>query len=110
MFALVDVAAVLGSLSFTTLALTAGGKLRERLQERFFPDAEDRVASSKAGEIVDRWGLIGLATIGATLLGPTITLMAALIFGVDRKRFLAWYSLGTVVGFGLLTAFWVAVT
>ena len=79
------------------------------IQQRFFPDAEDKVASSRAGEIIDRWGVVGLATVAATVLGPTVTLMAALVLGVDRARFLRWYLAGTVVGFGLLTVFWAAV-
>ena len=106
----VYLAATLGSVGFTLLALSVGGRWRDRLQKRFFPDAEDRVASSRAGEIMDRWGVVGLATVGATLLGPSVTLMAALVLGVDRTRFLRWYLAVTVVSFALLTVFWVAVT
>lgn len=39
---------------------------------------------------MDRWGLIGFATLGAALLGPTMTLLTALVLGLERRRFLRW--------------------
>ena len=102
-------AAVLGSVSFTLTLLFLLGRHRDRVVDRFFPDAEERVRGSRAGEIVGRWGEIGLATIGGLLLGPSLTLTAALIMGVDRRRFTIWFLISTVVGFALLTLFWVAV-
>ena len=105
----VYIAAVLGSVSFTLVVLFFGGKVRDSVSRRFFPDIDQRVADSKASEILNRWGIIGLALVGSTLLGPSITLAAALILGVDRNRFLFWYVVSTVVGFALLTLFWVLV-
>ena len=102
----VYVAATLGSLTFTSVL---GGPARDRVTARFFPGAEEKVTASKAGGILDKYGVVGLAVIGSTLLGPTITLLAALIFGVDRRRFLVWYAGATIVGFALMTLFWVAV-
>lgn len=106
----VYIAASLGSVLWTLAAMTLGGRLRDRAMARFVPDAAERVASSKAGVIVARWGIVGLATVGSVVLGPTLTILAALVFGVERKRFLSWYVASTLVGFALLTAFWVAVT
>lgn len=54
-----------------------------------------------------RWGEPGLAVIGAAVLGPTATLVAAVVIGVDRRRFLTWYIAGTVVSFAALTLLWV---
>ena len=102
-------AAVLGSLTFAALVLTLGPRLRDRAFQRFFPDAESKVRESRATEIVDRWGTPGLALFGSILLGPTITLLAALILGLDRKRFAVWWLISTVVGFAGVTIFWVAV-
>lgn len=64
------------------------------------------MAASKASGILDKYGVAGLAVIGSTILGPTITLLAALIFGVDRRRFLFWYIGATIIGFALMTLFW----
>ena len=105
----VYVAATLGSLAFTSVFVVLGGPARDRVIARLFPGAEEKVAASRAGGILDRYGVVGLAVIGSTLLGPTITLLAALIFGVDRRRFLIWYAGATIVGFALMTLFWVAV-
>lgn len=93
-----------GSIAFMLTFLALG----ERLTKRFFPDAEDRVAGSRARSFLDRWGVPGLAIIGGTLLGPTVTLLAAVVLGVDRRRFARWYSAATVVGFALFTLFWSA--
>lgn len=106
----VYLAAVLGSIVFTLVALSLGGRFRDHIQQRFFPDAEERVAASRAGEIIDRWGVAGLATVGGLVLGPTVTLMTALVLGIDRSKFLRWYVASTVVGFALLTVVWTAVT
>ena len=107
---LVYVAAVAGSLSFTLIILRLGGPAIEKTLNRLMPDATQRVRESRAQDIFDRWGVIGLATIGGTLLGPAITLAAALLLRVDRRRFTIWYVLSTLIGFALLTAFWVLVT
>lgn len=106
----VYVAAVVGSLGFTLMVLALGGRARDVLVRRFYPDAAERVAASQAGAILDRWGTVGLAVVGSTVLGPSLTLLAALVLGVDRRRFAIWYVVATVIGFALLTAFWVLVT
>ena len=54
-------------------------------------------------------GVWGLVVIGGLLLGPTVTLAAALVLGVERRRFAAWHVASTVVMFAVLTAFWAAV-
>lgn len=107
---LVYVAAVAGSLSFTLIILGLGGPAIEKALNRLMPDATNRVRESAAQDIIDRWGVIGLATIGGTLLGPAITLAAALLLRVNRRRFTIWYVLSTLIGLALLTAFWVLVT
>jgi hypothetical protein len=74
-----------------------------------FTGLGESVEQSRANDIVNRWGVVGLATIGGLVLGPTLTLGAALLLGVDLGRFAIWYSISTVVGFALLTVLWSAV-
>ena len=105
----VFIVTALGSLMFGGLFLLVGQRAHDALFERVMPGAADRVSSSRAGEIVQRWGAPGLAVVGGLILGPTITLLAALVLPVDVKGFAAWYAASTIVGFGLLTACWTAV-
>lgn len=98
-----------GAMIATWAFLFPGGRAWRTVTRRLFPNAERRVVNSRAAAIVDRWGTPGLASVGLVVLGPTITLLAALVFGVDRRRFLAWSALGTVGFFGFLTVFWSAV-
>ena len=104
----VFIAAVVGSLAFAGVVLSLGGPARDRIIERFVPDAQDRIADGRAGRFLDRWGIPGLA-MGSVVLGPMLSLAAALVLGVDRGRFAMWYALSTIVGFGLLTVFWALV-
>ena len=105
----VYVVATIGGLAFAVVFLAIGQRAHDALFERVMPGAADRVSSSRAGEIVQRWGAPGLAIVGGLVLGPTITLLAALVLPVDIKRFAMWYAGSTIIGFGLLTAFWAAV-
>ena len=105
----VYLAAVVGSVTYSLLILWIGGRWRDALLERFMPDADDKIKDGRAGDILERWGLPGLALVGGLVLGPTITLAAALVLGVDRKRFGLWYTLSVIGGFAALTAFWAAV-
>lgn len=79
------------------------------VMHRFFPDSGEKVAASRAREFLDRWGVPGLAIVGSTVLGPTITLVAALVFSVDKNKFRVWYLVSSVVGLGVLVLFWSAV-
>ncbi len=105
----VYLAAVLGAIVWSGIVLIAGGRGRDALFERYLPGTDERVRESRAGDILERWGVWGLAVIGGLLLGPTITLAAALVLGVERRRFAAWYIVSTLVLFAVLTAFWSAV-
>lgn len=100
------VASTLGSISFTLVVLFAAGPWRDRLVEKYFPEREGRIEASPIGMILDRWGVPGLA-LGSIVVGPSLTLAAVLVLGVDRPRFLRWYIPITVVGFAVATAFWV---
>ncbi len=105
----VYIAAVVGSALYAILVLTVGGRWRDVVFDRFLPDAEEKVTEGRASEILERWGVAGLAVIGSVLLGPTITLAAALVLGVERRRFAVWFIVSTVVSFAVLTVFWSAV-
>ncbi len=104
---IVFLGAVTGSLLFMLVVLNAGVPLRERLVSRFGDGGEE--SSSRVRRLYDRYGEVGLATVVPLVLGPTIALSAALVFGVDKGRFARWYAAATIVGFALLTAFWVLV-
>ncbi len=54
-------------------------------------------------------GRPGLAMVGSTVLGPTLSLVSALLLGVDRRRFAWWYSAATVASFAVFTALWSAI-
>lgn len=105
----VYVAATFGSLGFMSVVLVVGQRVQDFLFAEVFTGLGERIEVSRASDIVDRWGVVGLATIGSLILGPTVTLGAALLLGVDRRRFAIWYSLSTAVGFAVFTLFWSAV-
>ena len=101
----VFVAALLGSLTVTSIVLFAGGPWRDRLFVHHFPDADERVSASRVGDVLERWGIPGLA-VGSILFGPALTLAAVLVLGIDRSRFFGWYVGVTTIGLLALTAFW----
>lgn len=105
----VFVASTLGSLSYMGCVLLFGARAQDFIFTKVFNGLGERVEHSKATAIIDRWGVIGLATIGGLLLGPTVTLGAALLLHVDLRRFAVWYSFSTVIGFAALTALWSSV-
>lgn len=105
----VYIAALVGSLSWSLVFLWLMTRFRNSLLARHFADAEERVRSSKAAEIIDRWGAPGLAVVGGLALGPTLTLLAAAVTGANMRRFRIWWIVSAVVGFALLTVFWAAV-
>lgn len=102
--------ALLGGILLAVVVLTAGERVRAWILERLAPAADRPTPDDRGARITARWGPAGLATVGATLLGPTLTLLTAVALGVDRGRFLGWYAAGTGVGFALLTPFWMLVT
>ena len=99
-------AAVVASLVFTLIVLFGGGRARDVMFARWLPGVDEKVRAGRAGAILDRWGVPGLAILGGLLLGPSVTLAAALVLDVPRRRFAAWYGAVTVLGFALLTWVW----
>ena len=102
----VYVAAVAGSLVLTGVVLIAGGNARDFVFTRWLPNLDEKMRTGRAREILDRWGVPGLAILGGILLGPAVTLAAALALHVPRLRFAAWYIAVTVTGFAILTWLW----
>lgn len=96
----------LGTVVVTAIWMELGDRGRAVLVARLGSDAERRIVEGRAARIVDRWGVVGLATGGLLVLGPTITMLAVLVLGVDGRRFLIWSSVSTIVMFAALTAFW----
>ena len=105
----VYVVAVAASLVLTGVVLIVGGRARDAVFARWLPGVDEKVRTGRAVTILERWGVPGLAVLGGILLGPFVTLAAALALDVPRRRFAAWYAAGTVVGFALLTVFWQAI-
>ena len=97
--------AVAGSFTFTLVVLFVGGSRRDTFVATYMPDADERVAESKLGEVLNRYGVPGFA-FASIIFGPGLTLAGVLALGVDRKRFFLWYAPITVVGDGIATAFW----
>ena len=52
--------------------------------------------------MVDRWGTAGFGLVGPLIIGPSLSILGALVMGLDRRKFAAMFAIGTVVGFGLL--------
>ena len=102
----VYVAAVAGSLVLTGVVLIVGGNARDFVFTRWLPNLDEKVQTGRARKILDRWGVPGLAILGGILLGPAVTLTAALALHVPRLRFAAWYVAVTVTGFAVLTLLW----
>lgn len=105
----VYLAAVIGSVTYSMLLLVVGGRASDAVFERLVPDAKEKIAEGRAARILDRWGVPGFGLVGPLVLGPTITVAAAVLLGIDRRRFATWYVLSTILGFAVLTAFWAAV-
>ena len=102
---LVFLSAIAGSFTFTITVLFVGGSWRDKFVTRYFPDADERVADSKMGAILSRYGVPGFA-FASIIFGPGLSLAGVLVLGIDRKRFFLWYAPITVVGYGLSVAFW----
>lgn len=97
---------VAASIVSTLVLLFLGGRFRHQIIDRFIPDAESKVSDGSAQQLVDRWGVPGLAVVGGVVLGPTITVLAALILDVDRDQFTLLYLGSTAFVFALATALW----
>jgi uncharacterized membrane protein len=102
----VYLATTLGSLLYMVAVLLAGTRFHDVLFARLWPDGGGRMKSTRARSILDRWGVPGLAAVGSVVIGPTLTLIAALLFDVDLRRFAIWYSASTVVIYGVFTVIW----
>jgi hypothetical protein len=96
------IAASLGSMAFLGVALTAGGKLRDLLVRRLGGESGEQKIREKVGPMVDRWGTAGFGLIGPLVVGPSLSILGALVVGLDRRRFAIMFTIGTVVGFGVL--------
>lgn len=103
------VAAYVGAMTMTTVTVLLGGRIRDWLLGRLGPDGEERVREGRAKQLLDRWGVVGLASFGMIVLGPTVTVLAVLLLGVPRGKFLVWAAVSTLVFFVGLTIFWAAV-
>lgn len=101
-------AASVGSSIGIAFMVYVGGRGRDAIASRA-GGSEPVEVDRRARAMVDRWGVGGLAVVGTLVLGPTITTLAALALGVDRRRFTVWAVVATVGLSTLLTLGWDAV-
>ena len=99
--------AAAGSIGFMFVMIYGGGPIRDRAVARF--SAAEKTAPGRVRQLYERYGIVGLATVAPLLVGPTIALIAALVFGVDKAQYARWYIAATTIGFAVLTAFWALV-
>lgn len=71
--------------------------------------AEGPAPNARAQQLFERWGVVGLALVGTVLAGPTVTTIAALALGVDRRRFIVWSIVATATLTTVLTVAWSAI-
>ena len=83
--------AAIGSILFMLIVVFGAGPLRDRIMARF-SKRSDEDKQGRVRQLYDRYGVIGLATVAPMVVGPAITLIAALVFGVPRVRFARWYA------------------
>lgn len=102
----VYLATALGNLLYMAAVLLAGRRFHDVLFARLWPDGNGRDKSARARSILDKWGVPGLAAVGSVIIGPTLTLIAAMLLDVDLRRFAIWYSASTIVIYGAFTVFW----
>jgi len=96
------ISASLGSMAFLAIALTAGGRVRDLLVRRLGGESAEQQIRDKAGSMVERWGTTGFGLIGPLILGPSLSILGALVLGLDRRAFAIMFTVGTVVGFGVM--------
>lgn len=60
----------------------------------------------RARAIAERWGVIGLGVAGTVVMGPTVTTLTAVGLGLNRRTFLTWAVVATVVLNALLAVAW----
>lgn len=97
-------AASVGSSLGIAFTIYLGGRVGDMASRRF--GAPELVAHPRARGILDRWGVAGLAVIGTVVLGPTLTVVAALTLGVDRRRFCMWAIAATIGVSTVITVAW----
>ncbi len=101
-------AASLGSSIGIAFMVYVGGRARDAMERRLNRSDQTEV-NRRARAMAERWGVGGLALVGTVVLGPTITTMAALALGVDRRRFTVWAIIATLGVSTVLTLGWDAV-
>lgn len=94
------------SIVSTLLLLHLGRRYESQVLGRIVPNARARATSGSAQRLLDRWGLRGLALVGGVVLGPTITVLAALFLDVDLHRFTVLFIGSTAVVYAAVTIFW----
>ena len=97
-------AASIGSSLGIAFMIYLAGRVGDVATRRF--GSPELVANPRARSILDRWGVAGLALIGTVLLGPTLTVVAALALGVDRRRFTMWAIVATIGVSTVITLAW----
>jgi hypothetical protein len=58
-------------------------------------------ATGRARALVDRWGVKGVGLIGPIFPGVTVSVLAGIAVGLDRRQLARWMTLGVALMYGL---------
>lgn len=96
----VYLAAVAGAVIGMVVFAFVGGGLRTWLVKRI-KNAEE--AQEKVSGLLGKWGVQGLGLIGPIFPGVTISVVAGLALGADRKELIKWMTIGIFGLYGVYT-------
>jgi uncharacterized membrane protein len=90
--------AIAGNLSTVALVALAGDKFRWWWRRRRpKEDREPSRRSQRGRQLVERWGVPGMALLAPLTTGTHVGALAALATGTDRGRVLRWMAVGVSV-------------
>lgn len=96
----VYLAAVAGAVIGMVVFAFVGGGLRTWLMKRIKNPEE---AQEKVSGLLGKWGVQGLGLIGPIFPGVTISVVAGLALGADRKELIKWMTIGIFGLYALYT-------
>jgi hypothetical protein len=74
---------------------------RGRRTDAVAPSDLDPRAAGRVRRLVDRFGVKGLGLIGPIFPGVTVSVLAGIAVGLDRRQLARWMTLGIALMYGL---------
>mgnify|MGYP001827968844 FL=1 len=96
----VYVAAVAGAIIGMVFFAFVGGGVRTWMMKRM-KNPED--AHEKVSSLLGKWGTQGLGLIGPIFPGVTISVIAGLALGIERRELVKWMTLGIFALYAVFT-------